>query len=325
MRQAGRYLPEYREVRSRYSFLEVCNIPEIAAEVTLQPIRRFDFDASILFSDILIPLVPMGADLSFDEGSGPRIANRIRTADDIKSMRPIEPEKDIKNVLTAIKIIRRELPEKTALIGFTGAPFTLASYWVEGGRPDPFVNLKTMMYREPDLFRSMLEKFGNTIVLTLTAMVEAGADAIQVFDTWGGVLARHEFRAHNLPVLKTIFTNLQSLGVPMTYFVKDGGHLLNEVKETGATVAGLDWRMNIADARSVLGSNIAVQGNLDPTALFGNEMNIRRETRRVLEDAGSQGGHIFNLGHGILPNTPIESVEYLIDEIRCTKYIPTVT
>ncbi len=319
MRQAGRYLPEYREVRARHSFLDLCNIPEVATEVTLQPIRRFGFDASIIFSDILIPLVPMGAKLSFDEGHGPRISNALRSAKDIEAMRSIEPKDDLKNVLAAVRMIRAELPESTALIGFAGAPFTLASYWVEGSKPDPFINLKSMMYREPGLFQVMLEKLGETVAKTLAAMVEAGADAVQVFDTWGGILPRHEFRAYNLPVLKTIFTKLQSLRVPMTYFVKEGGHLLQEVGETGADVAGIDWRVSIAEARKVLGPDIAVQGNLDPTALFGNEKTIRNETRRVLEDAGPAGGHIFNLGHGILPNTPIESVEYLIDEIRCIK------
>lgn len=316
MRQAGRYLPEYLQVRSRYSFLDVCNIPEVATEVTLQPIRRFGFDASILFSDILIPLVPMGARLSFDEGVGPRISNRLRTREDVAQLRVIEPRQDLANVLEAVRMIRAELPPSTALIGFAGAPFTLASYWVEGGRPDPFVNLKTMMYRAPDVFREMMSRLAETVANTLIAMVEAGADAVQVFDTWGGILPRHEFRAYNLPFLKTIFTKLQFLDVPMTYFVKDGGHLTADLPETMATVFGLDWRTSLAGAGKVLGDRFALQGNLDPTALFGDEASVRRETRRVLDDAGDRAGHIFNLGHGILPTTPIESVEFMIDEVR---------
>ena len=261
----------------------------------------------------------MGAKLSFEEGSGPHISNQLRTVHDVDAMRSIEPESDLKQVMSAVKMIRKELPETTALIGFAGAPFTLASYWVEGGKPDPFVNLKTMMYREPGTFRSMLAKLGETVSRTLTAIVKAGADAIQVFDTWGGVLAKHEFREYNLPVLKGIFAQLRPLGVPMTYFVKDGGHLLSEVKETGADVIGIDWRTSFGDARKVFGKKVSVQGNLDPTVLFGDEKTIRRETRRVLEEAKGQAGHIFNLGHGILPKTPIQSVEFLIDEIRCAR------
>lgn len=317
MRQAGRYLPEYRNVRARYSFLDVCNIPEVATEVTLQPIRRFGFDAAILFSDILIPLAPMGAKLSFDEGVGPRIANVIRTRKDVEALRVVEPQRDLKNILEAVGMIRRELPVNTALIAFAGAPFTLASYWVEGERPDPFRNLKEMMYRSPDLFRTLMMKLADTVASTLIAMVNAGADAIQMFDTWGGILPRREFTEFNNPVVQTIFNRLKSLNVPMTYFVKDGGHLLQDIRETGATVAGIDWKTDLSQARAVLGNGIALQGNLDPTALFGTEETIRRETRRILEDAGSVGGHIFNLGHGILPETPVESVEFLMDEIKC--------
>jgi len=297
----------------------MCNVPELAAEVTLQPIRRFGFDAAILFSDILVPLVPMGADLTFNEGAGPRISNVLRTSVDVAGMKVIDPDHDLTNVLKAIRIIRRELSSETALIGFAGAPFTLASYWVEGGKPDPFRNLKTMMYQDPTTFHQMMNKLSDTVADSLSAMVRSGANAVQVFDTWGGILPAHEFRAYNLPYLKKIFTKLQSLGVPLTYFVKDGGHLLQDVREVGATVVGIDWRTSLSVAHLQLGNEIALQGNLDPTMLFAPEQMIRSEARRIMSEATDLGGFIFNLGHGILPQTPISSVECLIDEIKCRK------
>ena len=316
MRQAGRYLPEYRDVRAKHDFLDICRNPEIACEVTLQPIRRFGFDASILFSDILIPLVPMGANLTFGEGEGPRIDPPIRTVKDIETLRPIEPREDLKFVLDAIKMIRRELPDDVALIGFAGAPFTLATYLVEGGKPNPFANIKKLMYSEPAAFKSLLEKLAVMVADYMKAMVEAGVNAIQIFDTWGGILNSHDFRLVNLPIAQQIFSSLKELDVPRTYFVHNGAHLLPEVKDSGCTVASLDWRCSIPVAREVFGEDMAVQGNLDPTVLLGDESGIRKAVRRVIDSAKGPGGHIFNLGHGILPMTPISSVEIMLDEIR---------
>ncbi len=316
MRQAGRYLPEYREVRAKHQFLDICDNPEIACEVTLQPIRRFGFDAAILFSDILIPLVPMGANLTFGEGEGPRIDPPIRTIKDIESLKPVEPREDLKFVLDAIRMIRRELPEKVALIGFAGAPFTLATYLIEGGKPNPFANIKKLMYSEPEAFNTLLEKLHVMVAEYMEAMFEAGADAIQIFDTWGGILNAHDFRAVNLPIVRKIFKSLEKLDAPKTYFVHNGTHLLKEVRESGCTVASLDWRCSIPAARSIFGENIAIQGNLDPTVLLGGEPGIREAVRRVIDSTDGPGGHIFNLGHGILPMTPISSVEVMLDEIR---------
>ena len=316
MRQAGRYLPEFRKVRKLHGFLDVCRTPELACEVTVQPIRRFGFDAAILFSDILVPLVPMGAKLWFSAGHGPQILNPVRTKSDVDNLRVVDPRESLAFVLDAVRLIRAELPKDIALIGFSGAPFTLAAYLVEGGKPEPFANLKQMMYSDPVSFGHLLEKLSLMMSDYLAAMVDAGADAIQVFDTWGGILTEREFRLTNLPHLQSIFAHLAPLNVPMTYYALGGMHLTSVVRETGCTVAGLDWRTLIPGARAILGRKIAVQGNLDPTVLLGSETLIRGEVRRILTDTQDDGGYIFNLGHGILPMTPITSVEIMLDEIR---------
>jgi uroporphyrinogen decarboxylase len=315
MRQAGRYLPEYMVVREKHSFLDVCHTPELACEVTLQPIRRFHFDVSILFSDILVPLVPMGADLSFGAGHGPQIANPVRNAADVAALKSFEPRESLQTVLEALRLIRQELPDDVALVGFAGAPFTLSSYLVEGGKPEPFAHLKGLMYQEPDTFMKLQQMLGEMVTETLIAMVEAGADAVQLFDTWAGLLSEAEYRHFCLPTLKRIFQVLREKGIPTTYFARNGFHLLKAVGETGADVQSLDWRIPLTAARTALGNETVLQGNLDPTVLLGDESTIRREVKRVLTEGGEQR-HIFNLGHGILPMTPISAVETLLSEIR---------
>lgn len=314
MRQAGRYLPEYLAVRAQHDFVTVCRTPDLACEVTMQPIRRFGFDAAILFSDILIPAIPMGAGLHFDAGHGPVIDRPIREHRDVEAIREFEPRAELADVLTAIRQIRAELPQDKALIGFAGAPFTLACYLIEGGKPDPFKRTKRMMYGDPASFQLLLDKIAKMTAEYMRAMIEAGADAIQLFDTWGGVLTEEEYLAVNLPVLQRIFSELKPLNVPLTYFVLNGMHL-DSTASTGASVVGLDWRMSIAKARERFGANVALQGNLDPVLLQTDEATIRTRTRQILSQA-TGGGFIFNLGHGILPDTPIQSVEILLDEIR---------
>jgi len=316
MRQAGRYLPEYNEIRRRHDFLAVCNTPELACEVTLQPIRRFGFDAAILFSDILVPLVPMGANLRFDKGHGPQIDNPVRTAAEVDKLRRIQPREDLPQVLEAIRLIRSKLPAQTALLGFAGAPFTLAAYWVEGGKPQPFANLMRLVYGDRPTFKSLMKKLADMVANYLTAMIESGANAIQLFDTWAGVLSESQFREINLPFVREIFDRLSSKQVPMTYFVHGGMHLLAAIKETGCSVVSLDWRTPFDEARSMMGPSISLQGNLDPTVLLGGEEMIRGEVRRVVDEGNQRGGYIFNLGHGILPTTPIDSVHVMLDEIR---------
>jgi uroporphyrinogen decarboxylase len=315
MRQAGRYLPEYLAVRQQYDFLTVCRTPELICEVTLQPIRRFGFDAAILFSDILLPLVPMGADLSFDQGHGPRLHTPLRDVRDFDKLHNFDPAEELAYVLTAIRQLRAELPPEVALIGFAGAPFTLACYLIEGGKPDPFANVKRLMYDEPRAFESLLAKLAEMTLDYLRAQVDAGCDAVQLFDTWAGILPETEYRATVLPVVKSIFAGLDKPHLPRTYYALNNSHLLTAIAESGSTVAGLDWRVAIPAARRVLGFQLAIQGNLDPTVLFANEQVIRAQTRRIITEARGTG-FIFNLGHGILPNTPIQAVEIMLDELR---------
>ncbi|UCC81120.1 MAG: uroporphyrinogen decarboxylase [Candidatus Zixiibacteriota bacterium] len=319
MRQAGRYLPEYRAVRQKHEFLEICNNPELACEVTLQPIRRFGFDAAILFSDILIPLVPMGANLTFGNGEGPRINPPFRSLAEIEKLRSVDPREDLGFVLESIRMIRRELPAEVALIGFCGAPFTLATYMVEGGKPNPFANIKALMYKDPRAFALLGDKLKNMVRIYLREMVDSGADAIQLFDTWAGTLHSSDFKTNVLPFVKEIFGDLRDLNVPMTYFVHNGSHLLRDIKETGCNVVSLDWRCSLSNARKIFGKEMALQGNLDPTVLLGDEKTIRKKVRGILDEAVGNGGFIFNLGHGILPMTPISSVEIMLDEIRGAK------
>ncbi len=314
MRQAGRYLPEYLAVRAHNDFITVCRTPDLACEVTMQPIRRFGFDAAILFSDILIPAIPFGAGLHFDAGHGPVIDRPVRDRAAVEKLRDFDPRAELSDVLEAIKLIRHELPEDKALIGFAGAPFTLACYLIEGGKPDPFKQTKRMMYADPQSFSLLLDKIANMTIQYMRAMIEAGADSIQLFDTWGGNLTDSEFRSVNLPVLKRVFEELRPLNVPLTYFVLNGMHL-DSTAEVGASVYGLDWRMSFLRARQRFGYEVALQGNLDPVLLLADEQTIRSRTRAILSEAGKRG-FIFNLGHGILPDTPIHSVEILLDEIR---------
>ena len=316
MRQAGRYLPEYRAVREKYEFLEICNNPELACKVTLQPIRRFGFDAAILFSDILIPLVPMGANLTFGNGEGPRINPPFRSSNDIKKLKSVNPEKDLDFVLKSIRMVRHELVAEVALIGFCGAPFTLATYMVEGGKPNPFANIKALMYKDPEAFTILIDKLKDMVRVYLREMVNSGADAIQLFDTWAGTLNSSDYKTYVLPFVKEIFEDLKDLDVPMTYFVHNGSHLLHEIRDTGCSVVSLDWRCSISESRKIFGKEMALQGNLDPTVLLGDEKIIRNKARVILDEASGNGGFIFNLGHGILPMTPISSVEIMLDEIK---------
>jgi uroporphyrinogen decarboxylase len=313
MRQAGRYLPEYRDVRKKHSFLEVCHTPELACEVTLQPIRRYNFDASILFSDILVPLEPMGAEIDFNPG--PMISNPLRTSDDLKNVKTFESREKLPEVLEAIAMIRRELPDETSLVGFAGAPFTLASYWIEGGKPEPFATIKTMMYSDPELFHSFLDQLAEMVAEYLVAQAEAGANAVQLFDTWAGVLTERDFRTHLLPSLYKIFKRLREAGIPSTYYARGSSHLLSSLGDMGADVISLDWRIDLEHARRTHGQTAIFQGNLDPTVLLADEATIRSETRHILNQIGDHP-HVFNLGHGILQMTPIDSVHIMLDEIR---------
>ena len=314
MRQAGRYLPEYRRIRETTSFIGLCKTPELACEVTLQPIRRFGFDAAILFSDILTPLEPMGAPFAFTD-HGPRVERPLRDERDVAALRVVDPREELGFVAEAIRLIKTELPAGVPLIGFAGAPLTLASYLVEGGGSRDFKHLKAMLYSRPDLLDRLLDVLAEQIARHLRMQVEAGADAVQLFDTWGGILHPGDYRRHVLPGIRRIFDRLADLDVPRVLFLKGAAPYLELLPETGADAFGLDWTLDLAAAARRL-PGAPLQGNLDPLCLFGSPEEIRRRTLAVCRAGDAAAGHVFNLGHGILPDTPLEAVALLVETVH---------
>jgi uroporphyrinogen decarboxylase len=314
MRQAGRYLPEYREVRKKHGLLDIVKNPELAVEVTLQPIRRFGFDAAILFSDLLIPFEPLGIPFSFARGEGPRIESPLRSRGDVERLRRVEPLESFAFTLEAIRLLRREL--EVPLIGFAGAPFTLASYAIEGGPSKSFEKTKAVMYQEPETWHLLLSKLAKVTSDYLAAQVEAGAAAVQVFDSWVGALAPSDYRTMVLPHSRSIFESLSKLGVPAIHFGTGTAGLLREMRAAGGDVIGLDWRIDLDRGWELIGTDVAVQGNLDPLALLAPREVLLDRVDDVLRRAGEKLGHIFNLGHGILPETPIENVHLLVERVR---------
>jgi uroporphyrinogen decarboxylase len=314
MRQAGRYLPEYRAVREQVSFLELCKNPDLACEVTRQPVARFGLDAAILFSDILIPVEAMGMHLEFVEDRGPVLHDPLRTRAQIDALAVPDPEATMAFVPEAVRRIRRALPE-TPLIGFAGAPVTLAAYMVEGGGSKNFVELKRLLFGEPAAAHALLGKLARTVTAYLEAQVAAGAAAVQLFDTWAGILSPVDFEEFALPYVTEIVTALKRTGVPVIYFVNGGGPLLAAMRRSGADVIGLDWRVDLGAARAILGPEVAVQGNLDPVLLYAPPAVIAARTTAIIA-AGGGRGHVFNLGHGILPDTPLAGVEAMVAAVR---------
>ncbi|MCI4397318.1 MAG: uroporphyrinogen decarboxylase [Acidobacteria bacterium] len=315
MRQAGRYLTEYRAVREKAGgFLALCKTPELACEVTLQPVDILGVDAAILFSDILIPLEAMGIPISFGEGEGPKLET-VRNGSDLDKLHVPDPVSQTGFVMEAIRIIRRELHDRVPLVGFAGAPFTLASYAVEGGTSRTFGEILSWMYREPESFQRLLGLMADTVILYLKAQVEAGAQAIQLFDTWAGVLSRHHYREFVLPVTSRVFSALKGLGVPMILYVNGSAQFLEEMALSGADVISVDWRVGLDEARERTHGACALQGNLDPVALYASKEVLREQARRVIALA-PQAGHIFNLGHGMLPDTPRENVIALVEMVH---------
>ena len=316
MRQAGRFLPEYRAVREKHTLLEICAAPELTAEVTLQPIRRFGMDGAIIFADILLPLVPMGIDLTFVPDVGPSIANPIRTAEDVTALRPIDPREALAPTLAALGMVRAELPADTALIGFAGAPFTLASYLIEGGPTRDFIKTKSFMYREPDTFRALMEKLVTLTIAYLSAQSDAGAQVLQLFDSWVGYLGREDYCRYIKPHSAAIFEALSDLNRPTIHFGVGAGELLEDISEAGGDVIGLDWRVPLDEGWARIGAGKGVQGNLDPAVLYGPHDFIRERVRRILTRVNGRPGHVFNLGHGMNPTTPIDSVSVVMETLR---------
>ncbi len=313
MRQAGRYLPEYRKIRGKVDFLTLCKTPELAAEVTMQPVDILKVDAAILFSDILIPVEAMGMKLEFSEAKGPIIYSPVRDSVAVDRLRRLDPKADVPFVVDAIKLLLKQLD--VPLIGFSGAPFTLATYMIEGGSSKNFVNSKSMMYQNPGLFHKLMEKLTLTVTDYLRAQIDAGVHAVQIFDSWAGVLSPYDFRTYALPYVKQIIAGLATK-IPVIYFPLNTSAMLPLAKESGADVIGLDWRIEIAQAVETLGHGVAVQGNLDPTILFGSKEIIRERVTNILQGAVNAQGHIFNLGHGILPETPVDNAVAMVAAVH---------
>ena len=316
MRQAGRYLPEYRELRSRYGMLDILGSAELAARVTLQPLRRFDFDGAIIFADILPPLIGIGLDLSFGNGTSPRIHNPVRGAHDVAALRAADPCRDLAATMSALRMVRAELPPPVALIGFSGAPFTLATYAIEGGTSRQFTLTKRMMFEQPAAWRALMEHLTRLVIDYLTAQAEAGAQVLQIFDSWAGVLSAADYRAHVLPFLRRVCADLQPAGVPLIYFSTGTGTMLDLLAELPCDVLSVDWRVDLAAARRRLPARMALQGNLEPALMFAPEQVLETRAQAVLAAGACAPGYIFNLGHGILPQTPPEAVARLVDLVH---------
>jgi len=311
MRQAGRYMSEYRALRERHSLLELCRTPDLATEVTLQPVRKIDLDAAILFSDLLLPLEPMGIRFDFIKGEGPAIENPIHSEDDIDRLRSFEPREALGHVLETIRLIQRELRGRIPLIGFAGAPFTLASYAIEGGHSANFARTKALMYGKPAAWHRLCERFADISSRYLAAQIEAGVNAVQLFDSWVGALNARDYREFILPHTRSIFEALSRFDVPTIHFGVGTGAILGELREAGGSVIGADWRTPLDEAWERIGFDRAIQGNLDPTLLLGPLERSLGAADDVLARAAGRPGHIFNLGHGILPTTPVEHVQSL--------------
>jgi uroporphyrinogen decarboxylase len=316
MRQAGRVLPEYRAMRERWSLIEICRAPELCAEVTLQPMRRMPLDAAVMFADIMLPLVGIGIDLELIDNVGPVIRRPIRNAADVASLRPIEPRADVPFVLETIGIVKRELGSERALIGFSGAPFTLASYLIEGRPSREFALTKTLMYAEPELWHELMERLTTITITYLRAQVTAGVDALQLFDSWVGALGPQDYTEYVEPYSRRIFAALRPAGVPMIHFGTNTAGLLDLMKTDGATIIGVDWRLPLDEAWARVGFHLGLQGNLDPAALLAPPAVMEAKARDVLRRAGGRPGHIFNLGHGLLPSTPLDNVLRLVDFVQ---------
>jgi uroporphyrinogen decarboxylase len=315
MRQAGRYMAEYRAVRSKVGFLELCKTPELATEVTVTAAEVLGVDAAILFADILLILEPLGLDLEFAKGEGPIIHNPIRAASDINRLRRLDDPAPLDYVYEAVRSIRSALKPSTPLIGFAGAPFTLACYAIEGGGSRHYETAKSFMYRDPGAWDALMTILADSTATYLNAQVAAGAQAFQLFDSWVGTLAPHDYRRFVFPHLKTLFKKLDQ-SVPSIHFGTDTGSLLELQRDAGGTVIGLDWRVDLALAWERLGPCVSVMGNLDPVVLFAPRREMESQARRILDQAAGRPGHIFNLGHGILPQTPVDHVRALVDLVH---------
>ena len=321
MRQAGRYLPEYKATRAQAGdFMSLCRNTELACEVTLQPLRRYPMDAAILFSDILTIPDAMGLGLYFGEGEGPKFERPIRDFMDVVNLPIPDPEQELRYVMDAVRLIRHELKGEVPLIGFSGSPWTLATYMVEGGSSKTFSTIKKMMYSEPEVLHMLLDKLAQSVTSYLNAQIAAGAQSVMIFDTWGGVLTPRDYKEYSLSYMQQILDGLtreaDGRKVPVTLFTKNGGLWLESIAATGCDAVGLDWTMDIGQARQRIGDQVALQGNMDPGILLGSPERIRQEVQTILDGYGQGSGHVFNLGHGITPDVDPERVKVFIEAVQ---------
>jgi uroporphyrinogen decarboxylase len=315
MRQAGRYMEEYRKVRAQYGFLELCKRPDLAAEITVTPVTRLGVDAAILFADILLLLEPMGVGLEYSQGDGPVIHRPVRASADVDRLKEAEPEKNLSFVFETVRKCRRELNDKVPLIGFSGAPFTLASYLIEGGGSRNYVHTKKLFYSDPGAWQSLMEKLARAVADYLNGQIAAGAQAVQIFDSWAGCLAPSDYEKFVLPYTRAAIQAVTP-GVPVINFSTGTAGALKLLRAAGGDVIGLDWRVNLDEGWAAVGHDVAIQGNLDPVALFAPPAEIKIRVVEILRRAGGRAGHIFNLGHGILPETPVDHVIAMVDAVH---------
>ncbi|PCI39809.1 MAG: uroporphyrinogen decarboxylase [Thiotrichales bacterium] len=320
MRQAGRYLPEYRELRSRHKdFLTLCKTPELACEITLQPVKRFSMDAAIIFSDILVIPDAMQMGLSFTEGAGPQFANKISTKSQVEALPLFDVQEKLKYVMDAITLTKQELNNKVPLIGFAGSPWTLAVYMIQGGSSKTFPQIRKILYQAPDVLSLLLEKLTKITTQYLMAQINAGVDVIMLFDSWAGLLPSHLYEQFSLKYLRKIITNVNAMNpkqTPIILFARNMPNHLEAMANSGCNAVGIDWTMPIQEAKKRIGSKVALQGNLDPFVLYADKPTIKKHTLAILENFKNHPGYIFNLGHGIDKDTPIENVEYLIELVH---------
>ncbi len=316
MRQAGRYMAEYRAIRSKTPFLQMCKTPELAAEVTLQPVDKIGVDAAIIFADILLPLEGMGIGFEFAANEGPVIHEPVRDRAAVEKIKIIDPDTDVGYVMEAIRLVRKELEGRLPVIGFSGAPFTLASYIVEGGGSRNYQYVKSLAYNDPETFHLLMDKIGQVVTVYLNAQIRAGAQAVQLFDSWVGCLGPGDYETYVLPHTKKVIAGLDADGVPVIHFANGGSTLLHLIEQAGGDVISVDWRVNLDDAWTRIGEDYAIQGNFDPVALFAPVDEIRRRVQEILDRAGGRPGHVFNLGHGILPETPVDHVRALVEAVH---------
>jgi uroporphyrinogen decarboxylase len=315
MRQAGRYMEEYRALRTQYGFLELCKKPDLAAEITVTPVKRLKVDAAILFADILLILEPMGVGLEYSKGDGPVIHRPVRSGKDVDGLNDFDPEKELSFVYEAVKKTCAALDGRVPLIGFAGAPFTLASYLIEGAGSRNYIHTKKLYYTAPDLWHRLLQRLSQLITKYLNCQIAAGAQAVQLFDSWAGCLTPGDYEQFVLPYTRSVIAGITQ-GVPVINFSTGTAGLLKQIRAAGGDVIGLDWRINLDEGWATLGHDVAMQGNLDPVALFAPPKEIKRRVADVLDRAGNRPGHIFNLGHGVLPETPVDHVIAMVEAVH---------